>query len=361
MAGAQKTILICPLNWGIGHASRCVPIIRLLRSMKVRVIVAADGKPLSFLAQQFPDLDFEIFSSHTPAYSKRNHQTTKLLQQLPSFIENYQNDQKKIPELVKRTGANAVISDNRFGAFSRQVPSVYITHQLQIPLSGNLSVFSPLASRIHRQIISHYNQCWIPDFPDHNSLAGKLSTPFASFKSFQFIGPLSRFEAPSQPPEKKKDRLLVLLSGPEPQRSILENIILNQLQRFPVETVMLRGLPDQINIPECPAHVQLLNHADDQTLFELLTSAQHIIARAGYSTIMDLYAIGRSATLIPTPGQAEQEYLANFLSHKGLFSKALQKSLELKTIIRNPELSLPSAIKSNQLLLETVTQWISKI
>lgn len=361
MAGAQKTFLICPLNWGIGHASRCVPIIRLLRSMHIRVIVAADGKPLSFLAQQFPDLDFEVFSSYAPAYSKSNHQTIKLLQQLPSFIQNYQNDQKKIPELVKKTRANAVISDNRFGAFSKHLPSVYITHQLHIPLSGNLSIFSPLASWMHGQIISNYSQCWIPDFPDHDSLAGKLSKPVTSLKSYQYIGPLSRFEAPLQPLKKKQNRLLVLLSGPEPQRSLLENIILNELQNLTVETVILRGLPDQTNIPECRSHVQLLNHADDQTVYELLTSAQHIVARAGYSTIMDLHAIGRSATLIPTPGQAEQEYLANYLSHKGLFSKALQKSFELKSIISDSALSLTSAAKSNQLLLETVTQWLTKI
>lgn len=329
--------------------------------MHQKVIIAADGRPLSFLEQQFPELDFERFESFTPSYSKGNLQTIKLLSQLPSFIRHYHYDQQKTAFLVQKTGANAVISENRFGAFSKKVPSVYITHQLSIPFSKSLAFLSPFASRLHNLIISNYSSCWIPDLPEPLSLAGKLSKPCRFHKSYHYIGILSRFKPVLESDATTKKHLLVLLSGPEPQRSILEKKVIQQLESLPVEAFILRGLPDQNEIPKSAAHIRILNHANDSLLAELVTSAQYIVARAGYSTIMDLVAMGRSATLIPTPGQAEQEYLAAYMAQKGLFQKASQKAFDLGALLLQEQQPMGQIETGKELLEEKIGQWLTEI
>ncbi len=358
----SKTILVCPLNWGIGHAARLVPVIQELLNRRQKVVIAANGRPLAFLVRQFPGSDFIRFPSHEPRYATANHQFLKLASQTPDFISSYYNDRKKIDSIVKTTHADAIISDNRFGAFSKEIPSVYITHQLHLVLPSGLGFLRPIADHMHHRIIKNYSECWIPDYDAADNLAGRLSSPLPKKGRFYYIGLLSRFENYGSGLHFHPEQgLLVLLSGPEPQRTILENVVLNQLRSSTQQSTILRGLPEHTEIPELPPHIRMINHTDDTELAGLISGAKYIIARAGYSTIMDLMSLGRTATLIPTPGQSEQEYLADRLHRKAVFQKVSQADFLLDKVLQYASTQPFSYPKQPSVLETHIHHWLKRI
>lgn len=239
---------------------------------------------------------------------------------MPGYLFGIFRENRRLQGLIREFQIDTVISDNRFGCWSRKVPSVYITHQVNLisPLPGSL--FSPLLARLHHFIIRRYNECWIPDLPEHGgfALAGRLSHPVPSRPKFHYIGWLSRFAFLKINPLEESGYLLVILSGPEPQRSILEEKVLRELKGQSLK--IIRGLPAAADEPPPVSHVEWFNHADDRLFEQLVAGASGIICRSGYSTLMDLIMLGRSAHLIPTPGQSEQEYLARHLSEAGIFT-----------------------------------------
>lgn len=327
----QKTILIVPLNWGIGHASRCIPIIHALLAMNHRVVLAADGAPLALLRSTFPALPWLHFPSHEPHYGKGKSVVAPLLMQAPALLWQLMADHRKLEQLVKKCAADAVISDNRFGAYSSKVSSVFITHQVHLHLPKGMGWATKVAKLVNNMVASRYSACWIPDFADNRSLAGDLSHPPFQHLPTKYIGPISRFVTTEAYQESEEVDLLVMLSGPEPQRSIFENQILRQLRNFSGSVVIARAVPQGKPSPEVPENIRLLNHIDDERLKRLILGAKTIVARAGYSTIMDLVALQRTALLVPTPGQSEQEYLGSWLGKKGYFMFAEQHNFDLST------------------------------
>ncbi len=333
----QKTILFCPLNWGLGHASRSVPIIRVFQKMGFRIILAADKAPLAFLKTQFPELEWIRFKGFDPQYAKGKQQFLKLAFQLPMALWfNYQ-DRRFIAKLQRKTNIDLIISDNRFGAFSKKIPSVIITHQLNLQMPKSFRLFTPLANKLNHTLLKQFSQCWIPDFQGQNRLSGELSNIPKNFIPTIHLGILSRFLSAKPEPTKKDIDLLVILSGPEPQRSQLEEKVIRQLAEEIGNFVILRGLP-QLQTQEKISHnTRLLNHATDELFLELINRAKQILCRGGYSTIMDLANLKRTALLVPTPGQTEQEYLAKYLSGKSLFTSVNQDDIILKDLLNNPQ------------------------
>ena len=186
-----KKILICPLNWGLGHASRLIPVIRELLNSKFRVYIGAAGYSLELLRQEFPELQYINFPSFTVTYGKRKSLSLLLLLQLPKIIYGIIKEHAALKKLVKRYSIDIIISDNRFGLWSKKVPAIYITHQVHVILPRRLQFFEPLIYRLHRQIISKYSECWIPDFADPlDNLSGKLSHVHRQPSNNKFIGPL---------------------------------------------------------------------------------------------------------------------------------------------------------------------------
>ncbi|MDP2236775.1 MAG: glycosyltransferase family protein [Bacteroidales bacterium] len=358
---SKKTILVCPLDWGIGHATRCVPIIKILTELNQRVIIAADGAPMALLEKAFPSLDFIKFPGFRPHYSKSNSQVFEVIKQIPGILKSIREDHFFLEKIVKQTKADAVISDNRFGAYSNEVESVFITHQLHIQTPKPLSAIKPLLDIVNKHSIKKYSSCWIPDFMDDDNLSGNLSRPVFKGIKTNYIGPLSRFSALNIEKNPEKTDLLIMLSGPEPQRSLLENILLYQLGYLQLKTTILRGLPDENTQPEATGNIEFLNHASDIKIASLIRNARFIVARAGYSTIMDLVALGKSATLIPTPGQTEQAYLAQYLSGKKRFNFMAQNDVNLSKIIEKEHVSVisePFAMVNTELHLR---QWIKNL
>ena len=328
----KKNVLICPLNWGLGHASRCVPIIRNLLEQGHNTIIAADKGPLSFLQKEFPDLEFIKLSGFEPTYSKHNSQIFKLLTSIPNALINFKKEHKEIEKIVDDYKIDIIISDNRFGCWSKKAHSIYITHQLNIQVPKFFKWTSLIVNQLHKSYIKKYDELWIPDIEKGHSLSGILSHPANIKIKTKYIGFLSRFSSEIKDNEKSID-FLAILSGPEPQRTIFEDIILKQAKETNEKIVILRAKPNEENLPDdIPNNVTIFNHVDDENFAELVSKSKKIICRGGYSSLMDLIILNRNAYLVPTPGQTEQEYLAEYLTKEGLFNYCKQKDFLLKNI-----------------------------
>ncbi len=326
---SQKSILIAPLDWGLGHAARCIPIIKELQSYPFRIIIAGDGAVAAMLKQEFPRLEVIPLPGYKIKYSKNKQWfLLKLLIQFPGILYSVMREHRWLNKVKQELNLCAVISDNRFGLFNPSISSVYITHQLSIKTGHRLS--DKIAALIHRNISKNYTQCWIPDFGMKINLAGDLSHTVKLRQIDTFIGCLSRFE--KKPISEITVDLLIILSGPEPQRTIFENLLLGQLQDYDGKVIFVRGLPgENVAAPQIVAssNVSIKNHLTATELNDAIESSSIVISRSGYTTIMDLVKLGKKAILVPTPGQTEQEYLADYLSAQGIFFTVSQEKFIL--------------------------------
>ena len=328
-----KNILICPLNWGLGHATRCVPIIKTLSAEGHKVIIAADQGPLAFLQKEFPDHEFIKFPGFAPTYSRSNSQVLKMMTAFPGALRDFRRDHKTVESIVKNYNIDMVISDNRFGCWSEHVHSVFITHQLHIQVPKIWKWTTPIIKFFNNSYIKKYDEVWVPDVEGEPSLGGKLSHPSLKGVVTKYIGYLSRFSSDNQRITEATNKFLVILSGPEPQRTMFEDIVLKQARETNDNILILRAKPDVYDLPrDIPENVSMFNHVDDETFVQFIKSAEIIICRGGYSSLMDLAALGRAAYLVPTPGQTEQEYLAKHLSETGRFKWCKQGNFRLDKI-----------------------------
>jgi uncharacterized protein (TIGR00661 family) len=323
-------ILVAPLDWGLGHATRCIPIINELIKQNCEVFIAANKAPYFLLKKEFPPIVFLRINSYKIQYSRnRRWLSFKLLLQFPKVILSVWKENAWLEKIINEHRIDAVISDNRFGFYNKRIPCVYITHQLQIK-TGN-AITEKIARKIHYYFIKKYSNCWVPDFKE-NGLAGKLSHPADIPSNVLYIGPLSRFEKINDVP--KIYTLLISLSGPEPQRTIFEKMILTQLKTFKKKVLLVRGLPgENKKLQGDMKSIEIVNHLPAAELNIAFQQSEMIISRSGYSTIMDLVKLGKNAILVPTPGQTEQEYLSNYLLEKKYFYSVQQNSFSLETTI----------------------------
>jgi len=329
-----KRVLLAPLDWGLGHATRCIPIIYELLSQNCTVIIAADGPTEILLKSEFPKLASLKLKGYNVQYSqKKSWLQLKILLQLPKIIAAIYYEHRWLKKTVKENNIDIIFSDNRFGLFHSSIPSIYITHQLLIKTGNRFT--EKIAQHIHYYFIKKYTNCWVPDFEGNNNLAGELSYPKKSIYEVKYIGALSRFEKKNVI-EKKYD-LLVLLSGPEPQRTIFEKLLLDQLQTFIGTTLFIRGLPGKgfNNIQQ--QNVIVKDHLAANELNEAIQQSKLVISRSGYTTIMDLVKLQQKAVLVPTPGQTEQEYLAQHLTQQKIFYAAEQDKFMLNDILQEVE------------------------
>ena len=348
MSKKKPNILVCPLDWGIGHATRCVPIINGLIRRDARVMVGASGRPVDFLRKSFPGLTFIDFKGYNIRYPANGNMAFKMFLSSGRILNEIHKEHRALENIIDEFKIDAVISDNRFGMWSEHIPCFYMTHQVMIKTPVYLKILEPLLLRLHRHFIDHYDELWIPDLEGELNLSGDLSHKYKLPQNTFFVGPLSRFSQvipeKSGPRQKDHIKLLVMLSGPEPQRSILENILFNILKDFRERSVVLQGLPGEDVHFMLNEYVTVYSHLPDEQILRLITDSERIICRPGYSTIMDLAAMKRSAILVPTPGQTEQEYLAQNLSSKGLFRYVMQKELNSEILFNN---KIPNAINTN--------------
>lgn len=314
----NRTILIAPLNWGLGHATRCIPIIKALQENNYIPIIASDGIALQLLRKEFPYLRFLELPSYQIEYAKNGRNFKwKLLKNCPKMIEAILNEKKLVKNWITQYGIDGIISDNRLGVFSKKVPSVFITHQLRV-MTGNTTW---LTSKLHQHIITKYTECWVPDVATTPNLAGELSHLKNHDLKLNYIGPLTRMHKKDVP---KKYDLLIILSGPEPQRGILEEKLKIEVQRFKGNVVFIKGVVEPIQKKDQIDSVCYYNFMNSRQLEQTFNESEIVLCRSGYTTIMDLVKLGKKAFFIPTPGQYEQMYLAKKLKEEGLVPYADQ-------------------------------------
>lgn len=312
-------ILVAPLNWGLGHATRCIPIIRHYLAQGDEVVLGGDGDSLRLLQRTFATLRCIDLPSLELRYTTNAQQRGFYLRAIWALMRFTIADHYYLRQALAIEHFDMVISDNRFGCFSRDVHSVYITHQLYPVLPKRLKVLQPIARAMHACIYKRYAEIWVPDYADlsHN-LSGALSHGGRFDHRAKYIGPLSRFIPLASTPctmHSTPYTHLVLLSGLEPQRTIFEQ---EQLQRFAdsqERVLLVRGKVSDPHTVIQRGNITIVPSIADEDLRAVVKEVQTIIARSGYSTIMDLEALGLldKAELHPTPGQSEQEYLRSLL------------------------------------------------
>lgn len=305
----MKNVIVAPLNWGLGHASRCVPIIELLIENKFTPVLASDGKALEFLRKEFPDVEYLELPSYNISYGK--NLKWSLFRKIFSIRAAAKKERKILQQYLANHPVVGLISDNRFGIYSKQIPSAYITHQINV-LSG---ILTPITSFFHQRIIKKFHECWIPDNPN-SLLSGKLSMSNRKLNQ-KYIGILSRFEKKEL--EKEID-ILIVLSGPEPNRTYLEQKMTSTFQNTKKNVWLVRGIVEGKQIIKEVGNLKIVNFMLSEELEKTLNQSRRVICRSGYSSVMDLITLNKKALLIPTKGQNEQEYLAKYLKEKGYFS-----------------------------------------
>ena len=353
-------VLVVPLDWGLGHATRCIPIINELVQHNIEVILAGDGDIPKILGKAQPGLVILRLKGYHIKYSRtKKFFFFKMLLQLPKIIAATMNERRWLKRIVTDHKIDAIISDNRFGLYHPGISSVFITHQLSIQ-TGN-KWLDKLAQKINYHFINKFDECWVPDAPGNVNLAGKLSHPEKlPITPVSYLGVLSRFKKISV--EKKYD-LLILLSGPEPQRSIFESILLSQIKNIHVSIVLVRGLP-AVEEKIQPENDQLIiyNHLPAEALNELILQSKNIVARCGYSTVMDLVTLQQKAILVPTPRQTEQEYLATHLMKNKIFYTCAQENFMLKESLETiKEFDFSNTNNIQGIQSAVITNWVKKL
>ena len=323
----KRRILVAPLDWGLGHAARCIPIIRELLEHDTEVIIAADGRPFELLKKEFPELSIVRLPGFSVVYPEGNRIASKIVSQIPKIIFAIFREHRALSKIIRDLKIDAVISDNRFGLFSKKIPCIYITHQIGIMMPERLQWASRIVYQLNKVLIRNYDACWIPDYKEEDNLSGRLSHFYPLPKNTTFIGPLTRFKANSNIP--KEYDILVMLSGPEPQRTVLETLMMEQLKTVHYKTLVVRGIPEKTQHMKLSEWISVVSSLDSEALNRAMLASDIIISRPGYSTIMDLDVLGKRAIFIPTPGQTEQEYLAAELKRRGKFYTQHQEHFSL--------------------------------
>jgi uncharacterized protein (TIGR00661 family) len=326
----KKNILIAPLNWGLGHVTRCIPIILALIENGFNPILASDGVALELLKKELPNLKILELPSYHIEYAKNGKNFKwKMFKNSPKMIAAILEEKRIIKKWVKEFDIDGIISDNRLGVYSKKIPSVFITHQLRV-LTGNTTWIS---SKLHQNIIKKFNECWIPDFKEKPNLTGKLGHLKKSNLKLKYIGPLSRIVKKET---SHKHDLMVILSGPEPQRGILQIILQEEVTQFDGKVLFIKGVIEKEQKTVQVANVTYYNFMNSAEIENAFNESKVVLCRSGYTTVMDLAKLGKKAFFIPTPGQYEQEYLAKKLKKDGLVPYSNQDDFKIKDLNQIP-------------------------
>lgn len=322
----RKKFLVCVLNWGMGHATRCIPVINELLSRGQEVVLASDGDAQLVLKEAFPQLEMVELPGYNPIYSTGKSLMGAMMKQMPKFLKAIEKEHAITEQLVAEKKIDVIISDNRYGCYSHHARSILMTHQVSLIIPGAFGLLEPFVNYYNRKLMLKFDRIWVPDYKDARSLTGNLS--FSNVVSRKYIGHLSRFE---QRPDEEPFQydILGLVSGPEPQRQIFEDLLRREFRHVKGNTILVRGLPSGSAEIVTEGRHSEVNYMNAEQLNALLPKVKLVVSRSGYSTIMDLAKMGKRAIFVPTPGQTEQMFLAKRLMKEGVALMVEQGKLNL--------------------------------
>ncbi len=340
-------ILVTPLDWGLGHAARCIPVIKELIQQEAEVIIYGSAHVLNYLQKHFPHLEQIQSNEQEIHYSKHLPAWLKILLQTNKINKNIKLEYTNLQSLIKTRQIDGVISDNRYGLNSKLIPCVFITHQLNPRVPQNLGFLRKSIQHKITAWTSNFDEIWIPDLQGSHSLSADLYITTSKNSKHKHIGILSRFSS-NQIVHNTPNGYLAIISGPEPQRTILFQELLRIEKILSLGmTFIIDKISNKVSSDEMD-NMRILVQPNDREFLQEISSAQHIVCRSGYSSLMDLIRLKRTALFIPTPGQTEQEYLAEE-SMKWGFGFKKQSTLKAIKSIEDWE----SCFKSNEQLNDT--------
>lgn len=367
-------ILVAPLDWGLGHTSRCVPVIRHLLNRGCRVSAAGNVSQLLFYEQTFSAetasgaLRLRVLDGYNVRYAKSSGGfLPRILRQAPRILRTIRIEHRWLRSLIKEERIDGIISDNRYGLHHPRVPCVILTHQLS-PRTGLGAMMDGFFRRIHCRALEKFGVCWVVDTAEAPGLSEALAHPPVVPKRARHIGLLSQFSDGSSNVlfrDVQDGSLLVLLSGPEPQRTLLSQKLWAQVQRYDGQVVFVEGKEDASVPPNIPPHISHHRRLTSQALKPFLEAASTVICRSGYSTLMDLAALNKRAVIIPTPGQTEQEYLAQTFAARGVFATARQEDFSLADALAQlgdlPRCEPAFSANDFQIFQPVVDEWLATL
>ncbi|MFM9076036.1 MAG: glycosyltransferase [Bacteroidota bacterium] len=328
----KPRVLVAVLDWGLGHATRIVPLIRALMARGIRPVVASSGQALEFLRREFPKLEIRELPAYGVRYPIYGNLLLQVFAQSWQVLRAIRKEHDCLNDWCKQKSFDLIISDHRYGCHNKEVRSVFIGHQLSIPVTGFWRLFSGAINRIHWSMIRRFDVIWVPDHPDRR-LSGALSC--ADLHPLKFIGPLSRF-SPSAEDVHKKYAVMAIVSGPDPQRSAFAERAEEQLAALDAPCLLVTGEPGSGSGVRKRGNLEILPHLDSAAFAAALRSSGHVLSRSGYTSLMDYAALGIRPWLVPTPGMPEQEYLARRLQAEGIAPYQDQRNFSVKKFLDDP-------------------------
>lgn len=352
----NKTVLVAALDWGLGHASRCIPIISFLEKKGYNLILASSEKAGLLLQKQFPNLKYIELPSYQVNYAKHARTDWKIAIQAPKIIAAIKKEQFFLQSICAQYKIDAIISDNRFGLYHPSIPTAFISHQLAL----QTGLFQPLARLVNafqKKYIQKFSECWVPDNEGENNLSGSLSNAHSYNIPIHYLGPLSRtFYLDEQ--QSYNYQFCFLLSGPEPQRSIFEEKIVTALEINSPKAIIVRGTQEKSTI-HYPENCSVFDILTDQDLQKVINQTEVVVSRSGYSSIMDAANWQKKWAFSPTPHQPEQEYLAKRLKDNFGMYVFKANQISLSDIIKYSKKLELKKQKTN--FEDTINQFLTKI
>ena len=320
----NQTIFYCVLNWGVGHATRSIPIIKNYLDQGNKVILFSDGEAENMLRNSFPTLTIHTLPSYKIQYKSKNFLFLFIILQSFTRFWIIWREQLHMRRYQKLYQPNAVISDNRYGCYLKGLKNYLISHQLKLVTDD---VIERLSQKFVDILLKPFDELWIPDIESVKLSAAmtdvNISIPkrWIGFPDLKLVK-----DAPAENIE-----LLVLLSGPEPRRTELEKKYLNVIATLPYKVVFIAGNFSQgYKLTETHNCIHHSRMKYEETL-QYIARAERIVCRSGYSTLIDLYILEKKNIIcVPTAGQPEQEYLADYWTEKGWVKMVEENEVEVK-------------------------------
>ena len=328
----KRKILYAVLDWGLGHATRSLPIIRELAKNN-DVTVLSTGRSLNLIKNELPGLKFIDHTDYSVKYTKKGWVLIfSLALQLPKILLKLKEEHSFAEKLVEEQKFDRIISDNRYGIYSNNIPSYFITHQLKFKLPKGFEKLEFFSEFFNKRYFRRYRKVFIPDSGSDQNLSGSLSHDLKSIKSIKltYTGILADIDSSK---EEIKSDFLIIISGPEPQRTLFEKKAIEQASELKGKTIIVCGKPESSEIRKVGS-IEIYGHASRKELSAMVRGTELIISRPGYSSVMEIVSLNKKALFIPTPGQTEQEYLADYYKGKQYFYSVSQDKMDLKNDIR---------------------------
>jgi UDP-N-acetylglucosamine transferase subunit ALG13 len=341
-----------------------IPLARKLQEADNNILVGSGRELQQFFRNELSEITYIDFQGFKPSYSRFLPQYLSLLLRTPALVFQIVSEHFRLKKIIRENQIDILISDNRFGLWNRNIKTVYVTHQPRIPFPEKLRFLEWTGIVFHRFFIRRYSFCFIPDLPGKLNVSGRLSHDVKLPGNVKYIGILSRFMFGTLPGGTNKadfQHNVIILSGPEPQKEILRKKLVKILKDIEPCTVILEGKPGSSSEATRTGNIISYNHLSSGEMQNIITSSSCIITRSGYTAIMELISLNRSALLIPTPGQTEQEYLARYLSEKGWFITVSQKSLDNELVFQSGKSTdAGELISESRALLENALEELLK-